>query len=216
MEYSYELTDRFLNLYRKLENYKSTNAQGYAFYKRKYADELNLFRELRNYLSHEEFHGAYPFAVSEAVTEALEKMLTEMYLTCEKIMNKRISIALLATPLEEVIKTMDDKHYSYVPILDEKKRVNGIISSESIISLLSEKKPFDKSVSEYLALFSLKGQSKKYVFLSRRSSFYEAERLFTSLGDDKKRVGLILITENGNPNEALLGIISPYDVFENN
>lgn len=215
MEYTYQLTDKFLNLYRKLEAYRSTNSNGYAYYKRKYADELNLFRELRNYLTHEEFHGTYPFAVSEAIVSSLEKILNEMYSTCEKIMRKKISVALETTPLEDVIKTMKDNHYTYVPVIDEKKRVIGIISSETIVSLVSDKKPLDRRVNDYMDLFSLVGQSKKYVFLGRRSPFYAAEKYFTSLGDDKKRVGLILITENGNQNEALLGLISPYDVFEN-
>lgn len=214
--YSYELTERFLNLYRKLESYKGRNPKGYDFYKRKYGDELNLFRELRNYLSHEEYKGSYPFAVSEAVVASLEKILNEMNLTCEKVMKKNISVAYGNTSLTAIIETMKEKHFSYVPIIDDRKRVTGMISSEAIVGMLADKSGFDQKIDDYLEYFSLDNQSKKFVFLGRNDPFSIAERSFTALQDDKKRVGIILVTETGSNKEALLGIISPYDVFENN
>lgn len=214
--YSYELTEKFLNLYRKLESYKSKNPKGYDFYKRKYGDELNLFRELRNYLSHEEFRGSYPFAVSEAVVASLEKILKEMYLTCEKVMKKNISVAYEETSLSAVLKTMKERRFSYIPIIDSKKKVIGMVSSESIVGMVSDEKAFTGSVGDNVAYFSLNNQSKKFIYLGRNDSFSIAERSFTVLQEDKKRVGIILITENGSSQEALLGVISPYDVFENN
>lgn len=215
-DYSYELTERFLNLYRKLESYKGKNPKGYDFYKRKYGDELNLFRELRNYLSHEEYKGSYPFAVSEAIVTSLEKILNEMNLTCGRVMNKNISVAYEETSLRAVIDTMKEKQFSYVPIIDKNKRVIGMISSESIVAMISDKASLEGKISEAREYFSLNNQSKKFIFLGRNDSFSIAERSFTALQSDKKRVGIILITETGSAKEALLGVISPYDVFENN
>lgn len=213
-EYSYDLTERFLNLYRQLESFRGGNPKAYEFYKRKYADDLNLFRELRNYLSHEEYGGSYPFAISEAIVISLEKILKEMNLTCERAMKKNVIVATPENSLGRVIETMKANRLTYVPIVDEKKKVTGMISSESIIAILAEGQNFtDKKVSDYLEYFSLSDQSKKFTFLGRRDSFSLAEKEYSALSEGK-RVGIILVTENGSNKESLLGIISPYDVFE--
>lgn len=213
-EYSYDLTERFLNLYRQLESFRGGNPKAYEFYKRKYADDLNLFRELRNYLSHEEYGGSYPFAISEAIVISLEKILKEMNLTCERAMKKNVIVATNENSLSRVIETMKANRLTYVPIVDEKKKVTGMISSESIIAILAEGQNFtDKKVSDYLEYFSLSDQSKKFTFLGRRDSFSLAEKEYSALSEGK-RVGIILVTENGSNKESLLGIISPYDVFE--
>lgn len=213
-EYSYDLTERFLNLYRQLESFRGGNPKAYEFYKRKYSDDLNLFRELRNYLSHEEYGGSYPFAISEAIVESLERILKEMNLTCERAMKKNVIVATPENSMTKVIETMESNRLTYVPIVDEGKKVIGMISSESIIAILAKGNGFEnKKVADYIDHFSLTEQSKKFVFLGRRDSFSLAEKEYSALSEGK-RVGIILITESGGKTESLLGIISPYDVFE--
>jgi hypothetical protein len=51
-------------------------------------------------------------------------------------------------------------------------------------------------------------------FISRKTTVYEAERLFAYSGHgDRWRVSALLITENGLPEEELLGMIAPSDIL---
>ena len=78
MEYTKQTTDRFLNLYRQLETIRDTNSALYGYYKKKYYEQFDEYRQIRNYLSHEEYGGGYPVAVSSLVCDDLEEILIRM------------------------------------------------------------------------------------------------------------------------------------------
>ena len=54
-----------------------------------------------------------------------------------------------------------------------------------------------------------------YEFISKNEVLDNIEEMF-EIKKDNKKLSLIFVTENGNENERLLGIITLYDVLKNN
>lgn len=216
MEYTKETTDRFLNLYRQLETIRDLNQSLYSYYKKKYYEQFDEYRQIRNYLSHEEYGGGYPVAVSSLVCNDLQQILSQMKKTCYDIATKKVVCYTYADPLAKALNNFANHGVTYVPIV-ENKRVKGIVTAGKLLLILSKanKKPIDPNaeLGQYRDYFALDNHSKRFLFMGRNEPMAFAERNFSDL-IDSKRVGLIIVTENGEPDEAMLGVISIYDVVK--
>lgn len=213
MEYTKETTDRFLNLYRQLEAIRGNNPALFAYYQRKYGDQFEQFRALRNLLSHEEYGGGYPIAISSQIVSSFQRILEQMGLSAYEVSTKRIESLQERSLLSEAFSLFADKGYGYLPILRQKKTVLGVITPQKLISLQSKVEGLPAyKVSSFLPEFSLGNQSKRFHFLRRNAPLYEAEELFLQAGS--KRVGLLFLTEHGKEEESLLSLLSVYDVLK--
>jgi hypothetical protein len=74
LEYSQELTDRFLNKYKELESLANTDYRKWSFITKKYRKEYEMFRHIRNELSHSEINNRYPFVISKDVLDLIQKL----------------------------------------------------------------------------------------------------------------------------------------------
>lgn len=52
--------------------------------------------------------------------------------------NKHKSFALLDSPINKVIKLVNKKGFEYVPVLDSKEKVVGVVTPSSLINLLQD------------------------------------------------------------------------------
>ena len=210
--YNDETNLLFLNLYRQLEEIRENKGDVYSFYKNKYYEQLNSYREIRNYLTHEQYKGTYPIAVSNKVCLDFESIINRMKENVYSRCNKNIEFLSLNDSIATAIASFINKGYTYLPLLDSKRRVLGIISSRSLLKLtsidnLNKKEP----LSNYLGFFSFEVDTKRFLFLSRSTPLSVAEKEFASI-KNKKRLGMIFINENGKEDESLLGILSIYDI----
>ena len=137
MEYTKQTTDRFLNLYRQLETIRDTNSALYGYYKKKYYEQFDEYRQIRNYLSHEEYGGGYPVAVSSLVCDDLEEILIRMRKTCLDIATKDVIAYISLDPLQLPIVNFARHGVTYVPIVDERKRVQGIITAGKLLQIMA-------------------------------------------------------------------------------
>ena len=78
MEYSKEITDMFLIRYRELETIQQNNNSKYQYLLNNYRSELDLFRHIRNDLSHDVIAANYPFIVSKYCLDLLESLLNKV------------------------------------------------------------------------------------------------------------------------------------------
>lgn len=215
MEYTKQTTDRFLNLYRQLETIRDTNSALYGYYKKKYYEQFDEYRQIRNYLSHEEYGGGYPVAVSSLVCQDLEEILVRMRKTCLDIATKDVVAYTDFDPLEKAIVNFARHGVTYIPIIDNRKRVKGIITAAKLLQIMGENirggAQIKQTIGAYEELFSIENHSKRFEFMGRNEPMAYAERSFSKIVDGK-RLGLIIITEHGEKDEAMLGVISIYDV----
>ena len=201
--------ERFLNLYRQLEQLQSTSPATARYIKQRFYDQIETYRKLRNYLSHEQYQGQYPFCVSSSMCDDLEKIIGISKTKAYDIASKNIAFATPDHTLSIAKEAILKWGYSYLPILDSKRRVLGVITPLSLLRFEGE---YDKKIAQNLDEFLLEKHPKRLIFVSRNTYAHTVMSAFNEVKEGK-RVGLAFVTEKGKPEEALLGVISPLDAI---
>ena len=219
MDYSEELTQRFLRNYRELESIKDNDLSRFHYYEMKYPREFEGFRLLRNYLSHETFLVNDPIAVSNVVVDSIERILAEMETTCYQRASKDLLYAIPSDKFRFALEQMSKRDFAYLPILDGNKKLLGVISLGDLLDLEFKEKDMihgnDATVSDLLPYFVLEAEhTEGYAFLRRNDPLYKANQVFAKPYKEGVRYGLIFITEHGRPDERILGIIAPIDLLK--
>ncbi len=184
--------------------------------------DLKLFAELRNLL----VHNPYPDRANPLII--LHEFIIKKY---EEIRDaalhpkKAIDIAvrrefiytttLLANSIE-VMQEMNDKTYTHVPVMDGDKMI-GVFSENTILSYLVHNKETiimkDTKISEFKEFIGLdKHKSEYFEFVPRNTLLVEIEALFQEGLRERKRIAVVYITEHGERDEKLLGMITAWDV----
>lgn len=191
---------------------------------RKWREELNLCREMRNMLSHHAQIGGEPvFEPSDAVIGVLKQILTD-------VENPPVAMTI-ATPAaklvtcdqgdraEDIIKMMRDKGYSHVPVL-EKGRLVGVFSVGTVFSMVEKYGPAAIPEGAAVGDFSEflppdRHTTESFGFVSGNSPYGGLKHKFTAKGPKERRVAALFVTSSGNKTEKLLGIITPWDMIKN-
>lgn len=230
-------SNEFLNLYRTLEDIltnKYTNQKRKYFNAiiqytnddegRKYKEELNLFREIRNLLSHHpEINGENVIEPSQSVIDTLREIIYSvenppMAMTIATPIHHLVT-ATLNSSVTDIIKQMDDRGFSHIPILNE-QILYGVFSVSTLFTY------FRENGRERLETTTVMDHFKEFLpievhttetfkFKSAKSTYYELKDEFSIFGPKKMRVAAIFITENGSKNKPLLGMITPWDLIRN-
>lgn len=229
-------SDIFLELYKNLEELlevKYSNGRNYPgsavirFYNdddgKKWREELNICREMRNMLSHHAQIGGVPvFEPSDEVIKILRRIL-------EDVKNPPVAMSI-ATPAnqlvscrlddsaEDVIRSMKGHGYSHVPVI-EGGRLVGVFSVGTVFSMMDKygaggvKK--DSHISDFKEFLPIdKHLTECFGFVSDSAPFKGLKQRFTANGPREKRLVALFVTENGNKNEKILGIITPWDMIK--
>ena len=61
-----------------------------------------------------------------------------LYKKAKELINKHKSTANIDTPINKVIELMSKGGFQYIPVLDKKKKVIGVVTPSSLIDLLQE------------------------------------------------------------------------------
>lgn len=151
-----------------------------------------------------------------------KKLLSEI--ESAKIINNCVSAEKILTAkitdrVFPVVETAYNKSFGYLPIVDDDKRCLGIfdheIWSKILVDCLAENKKiaFDneltfQDIEEYVSLDAKR--IREVVFLNQESTVLDLKmKTSESFKKSHKGVGVFLITENGSPDEPLLGLLTP-------
>lgn len=231
------LADKLLQIYNEIDDFmrKKLRAEGFVdhgallrqmrdksrvfseFYK-----ELKTFSEMRNLLIHNPYGAnANPLFVPHEYTIGKYEFIKNQILHPKKALSIAIPANLIyTTTLEdnaiEVIQAMNEKVYTHVPVLDRKKMV-GVFSENTILSYLSHHKEAiilkDMKISEFSDFIPLdKHLSEKFEFISRHALLIEVEELFRKNLANRRRIGMVFITNSGKKDEELLGLLTSWDI----
>lgn len=224
--------DEFLGYYKELEQllktkvYQDVRAESVVakFSKSRlgapYQDVLNAARETRNLLQHQpKYEGEYLVQPSEmlilglkAVIDAIENPRKALDFS-----QKRIYTATPNSKITEVTAVMNKHGYSHVPVY-ENRRLIGVFSVNVLFTYLVSK-GFPE-INESSRIGDLRGmigldqhRNEYYEFEDKDTLLIEADALFEAPQRTHKRLAVIFITENGNPAEYLLGMLTPWDIL---
>ena len=125
----------------------------------------------------------------------------------------------LDDPVMPVIRIMNDRNISHVPILKD-KRVVGDFSDNCIFPYLlgdtnchiDEKTRF-RDLQEYIELE--KHPSERFRFVAYDEKVSNIKKYYEESRRDHERIGLIFLTETGHPDERLLGILTSWLIIGN-
>ncbi len=200
--------DSVTNFLSKREEYK------------KFREEIKYCQEVRNLLQHKQkISGEYPIQPTDEMIAFLESTidLVKNRKNCGEIMVPK-SKMFWKNPKDKIYDTlpkMKNASYSHVPILDERGCVLGVFNLFSFFNIMAdgvlEKGPCFDDVKEYIALDYHRTET--YRFVSRELYVDELKEYFEKTYSGGKRLSMVFVTQNGNPTEKLLGIISPWDVL---
>ncbi len=225
-------TEIFLEKYREVEycirnKYHLDHWESAVAYLEKHAEfrqvsnELKFCREVRNLLSHKpKIKEEYCVTPSDEmidlidhVKEILEKppVIMDIAMPAQRLLYKSYNDNVV-----ESLKEMNDRSFGNVPIL-EKGVVVGVLSEKGIVNYIVKENKFRISdqlkladIKEHLAL---ERHSKElYQFVRKDALISDVSDIFHNALRKGARVGMIFITQNGKPEERLLGIATAWDL----
>lgn len=219
---SYNKIDDFLRDYLKKEKYVPFNQLVNEASKshstvRMYREDLKEYKDLRNAIVHDSIDGqtiAEPHDEVVRTIEKIEKLLTDPPRVIP-LFKKRVFSLPEDTPVAKALKMMYESSFTQIPILDREDVFIDLLTVYTISRWLGasikddELNLTDIRISQVL---NHRQDHFRYRFISRSTSIVEVLELFQQATREGKRLEAVLITENGNLTEKLLGIITPWDL----
>lgn len=190
---------------------------------RKHKPILHSFGELRNAIVHD-FGRDHMDIIAEPhlrQVELFERILREVMdppraLETIAVKFKDLYTASPEAPVLEVMKTMTREGFSYVPVMEE-GRMLGVFSDDSVFQYVRDHSVVDfgrefrlKHLAEYTAVEA--HQNEFFQFASRRETVADLEERLKKTSLTGKRLEVVFLTENGKPEEKLLGMVTVWDL----
>ncbi|WP_102346506.1 CBS domain-containing protein [Bacillus sp. Marseille-P3661] len=186
-----------------------------------YQNDLKELSELRNAIIH---HADYPeYVIAEphlSVVDKIEKLAGELTKpkTLIPYFSRKVQTYQKDDSLKSVLLTIKHSGYSQFPIYENNHFV-GLITDRGIAKWFANhinddqvSLKFDTTLNEVL---SFEKNRRNYVFMSQDQTIYDVREKFHQHYDQFAiRLDAVLITENGYPNERLLGIVTPFDIAQ--
>jgi CBS domain-containing protein len=190
---------------------------------RPYKEELDSIREIRNLLVHlPMINGNYPLEPSEEIVaklqEIIEKIEHPLLALDFAVRSDSIMKARLEDSVFSVMSRMENNGYTHVPIISDGKLL-GVFSKSTIFSYLIThgltKIRDDMQINAFIDFLPIeKHRGEYYDFAAKDALYVEVREMFENTYQRKsRRLMVVFVTENGNPNERLFGMITPWDVL---
>lgn len=183
---------------------------------RRHQVALKEYADLRNAITHERTD-------NHVIAEPNERAITDFL----RIRNTLLQPAKLiprfqrgvkarpsSDPIGHAIQDMQEGSFSQMPIIND-DRVTSLLTTETVVRwLASEVKNelvslLDTPISRVLPHVE---NTEHYCFMGRNESVHEAITRFEDFSSRGKDLDAILITNDGKPEQSLLGILTVYDL----
>ena len=228
----YRNSERFLTAFNRIEKKMKSiikNGRNLGFSKMvhmlkhrnaivgRYSDDLLEFAELRNAIVHNKIDMSHAIAEPHDSTvrriEFIERELLQPRTVAPQFI-KTVYALEQAEPFSKLLSLIHKKKVTKFPIY-HKGEFKGLISQRAIAFWLagnmhnSKKLPEEVTIKEVLAYET----RENYRFISKDTSLLEAIDIFKRNIGRGNRLEALLITENGDPSEELIGIITNFDII---
>jgi predicted transcriptional regulator len=223
--------ERFIDIYNKLDKIlKDIDDDHYQTFSSKVKNSKNPiiknfkmklidYGELRNAIVHN------PKIGGKYIAEPIEEIVEDFHEILKKLQNPKIVIPLFqcevigrkkSDRLDSILKTMKESSFSQFPVFDENGKMIEIINTNTITRWLGRNISNDEIITENPKIEDLLQDiefKKNYMFISRNCDIYKAYSFFVrQIEQNSRNLDALLITNSGNENEKLLGIITIEDI----
>ena len=184
---------------------------------RQKAERLKSFGRLRNAIQHGSALNG------EAIAEPHDKIVEEIIDIEEKLRSpKRMNhffrevYSLTGTDsMSKMLQLVHEFQYSQFPVFNSEGEFISLVTESGITNWLASNVKDDlisfeeTRVSDLLSVDEL---AETYRFISRITTVYEAKDYFLQAANEGRKLEALLITESGKSNQALLGIVTHWDL----
>ncbi|MHC8517823.1 CBS domain-containing protein [Sporosarcina sp. ITBMC105] len=226
-------SDRFIVAYNRIEKTLSMKVDdnGYLpFYRlidkakiknsvvRKYEDDLREFGDLRNAIVHHRTDIDYVIAEPhDDIVERIEEIEQRLSnpLSVGALFGCKVHTLQASDHLTLALRMMRDNKFSQVPIYEEGK-FKGLITAAGITYWLAGQSTEDsisREIPTLSTVYDYEKRKESFEFVEKDLSVYEADDYFKRAISRGTRLEALLITENAEPDEDLIGIITPFDLL---
>lgn len=186
---------------------------------KRYHNDLLEFSELRNAIVHERTELNYTIAdPHNHIVEAIERIAEEI--TAPKLVipmfQKTLRTIESDLKLRDVLGIIRETDFSQFPVYRNKKFI-GLLTDKGILHWLAHNmsEAIEQVVNVKISkLIEDEKRAQNYRFIPKTMSVYHAEDTFIEQIRNQKRLDALLITEDGKPDQPLLGMISTNDLIE--
>lgn len=236
------LTQEFILEFNKLEKYLDTDNFEYNTFLHKlyelrpknslikrYYDDLRHLGNLRNILVHSDKEYALPSPWSLDLLKRIVSIIQEPPTAWDIAIKNNIYTCSTEDSLKEVISVMSKNTYTHVPIYSPEHQFQGVMSESTFVQWLSRDEEWstqdnqvDGILSQKVTIADVIDLCKKplndyWWFVGRSTNALEIEQEFLENhnrphNNTYERLGIVLITENGKPEEKLLGLFTAWDL----
>lgn len=184
--------------------------------------ELDLIREIRNILSHNAGpDGGAVVQPSESMIRKLDEIIAHVKRAkLAKDCGTPVERILSAHPNDSVInimRSMQKNGYSHVPVTD-REGLTGIFSIKCLFDYLAQNDLRSlnediriRELGEYIKIDNRRGE--RYMFVPEDTTIVSVRSAFRTHREKNNRLGAVFVTKTGSPNEAIICILSPWDVL---
>jgi len=183
---------------------------------RRFRDDLKEFADLRNAIIHERTDGHVIAEPNDLAVEKIEN-IASLLRNPSKVMplfQTKVYKLLVSDPIAKAVRAMFDQSFSQIPIYDGPKFI-GLLATNTVARWLGAcvtDDIFSLTETPITHVLNYTEDEDNFSFLSRRATLFEVLERFQNYERKSKRLEAILITQNGKPDEALLGIITVWDL----
>ena len=190
---------------------------------RHFREEIKYCQEVRNLLQHKQkIGGQYPVEPTREMIDFLEKTINSIKnrKTCSEIMVPTNRL-FFRRPDDSICGTLEKMRKipsGHIPILDPSEKVVGVFTAVSFLNMIADRNGEPPSpeftfadAEKYIAFDHHDSEVYRYV----KPSLYadELKDIFERTYSGGKRLAMVFVTEDGNPEGKLLGTISPWDIL---
>ncbi len=228
--------EKFISLYKVLEDIleekcreegRSTVSAVYQYISAagnpRFRDKLDLCRQVRNLITHSADIGGHPpVDPSDELLGTLEEIVA-YFQKPPLALNRATTIdrLMVATPRDRVVwlmQRMARNGYSHVPVM-ENDRMTGVFSASTPFAMAMDESRLAVDDQTRLdevreALRPESHRMEQFSFIDPQTTCDEARQLFVRTSPRERRMAALFVTENGQPNGKLLGMLTPWDLME--
>ncbi len=181
--------------------------------------DLIEFVELRNAI----VHRSTGLPIAEPHDDVVAKMshIYELFAhppTALDIAAQPVYTCRTDEPIARLVKTMHQEFYTNIPVYNDGTFV-GVFSEHTLVAWLAGRandetfRLEETTVGELHAYFDQESDKHNgYKFVSQDTSAFAVREAFTTFLSEKKKLEAVLVTQTGNPQEHIKGIITAWDL----
>lgn len=185
---------------------------------------LSFCRILRNLLSHYDWSKAGNDMI--IITDQALRQVNNLYYSLNPVTLMRIAIRAgqIFAPASSdsvlnAIKVMHRNDYSYIPIVDN-HRIVGVFSIKTLLRIAAEDKIQEltnqltfQDIIDFIRI--TEDLDRPYGFIDTNTTVEDAAELFRRSNQRKKKLDVLFITDNGQADGLLQGMLTPANLIGN-